>query len=274
MVAATSSATITPITNVRTFHSIPTPGIQCPVPHPHPPTPRTQASDWRSKLKCYAFGVVGKNSCSMFVRTDTSSYSHGHASSLSIRSSMLMRKMTVGANIQKMHFKWHLIRRLNDNKEYLLQWPWYCCCLKNVYASAVARCSRRRRRRLFSFLNCPENAGKKFESQRKIHHELAGERTNEWTRDERVSEWVNEWMCDDLLIQLVRDRQACALALCISFADIGEGALTSAMRRHLKFHKFINFLHGCRIIACYWKYFNEFRVFFVHLTYRKSWNMP
>lgn len=91
---------------------------------------------------------------------------------------------------------------------------------------------------------------------------IINERWNEWTRDERVSEWVYEWMCDDLLIQLVRDRQACALALCISFADIGEGALTSAMRRHLKFHKFINFLHGCRIIACYWKYFNEFRVFF------------
>lgn len=91
---------------------------------------------------------------------------------------------------------------------------------------------------------------------------IINERSNEWTRDERVSEWVNEWMCDDLLIQLVRDRQACALALCISFADIGEGALTTAMRRHLKFHKFINFLHGCRIIACYWKYFNEFRGFF------------
>lgn len=121
-----------------------------------------------------------------------------------------------------------------------------------MYAIAVARCSCRRRRCLFSFLNCPENAGKKFESQRKIHHQRA---------NERMSEWVNEWMCDDLLIQLVRDRQACALALCISFADIGEGALTSTMRRHLKFHKFINFLHGCRIIACYWKYFNELRGF-------------
>lgn len=98
---------------------------------------------------------------------------------------------------------------------------------------------------------------KKFESQRKIHHQRANERMNSG----RKTEWVNEWMCDDLLIQLVRDRQACALALCISFADIGEGALTSAMRRNLKFHKFINFLHGCRIIACYWKYFNEFRVF-------------
>lgn len=145
--------------------------------------------------------------------------------------------------------------------------------LKNVYASAVARCSRRRLRRLFSFLNCPENAGKKVRIPTK-NSSSTSERTNELGTKEWVSEWVNEWMCDDLLIQLVRDRQACALALCISFADIGEGALTSAMRRNLKFHKFINFLHGCRIIACYWKYFNEFRVSSVHLTYRKSWNMP
>lgn len=148
--------------------------------------------------------------------------------------------------------------------------------LKKFYAIAVARCSRRLAAAVVCFLSwiAQRTQEKKSESQRKIHHQRAIERMNSGRKSEWVSEWVNEWMCDDLLIQLVRDRQACALALCISFADIGEGALTSAMRRHLKFHKFINFLHGCRIIACYWKYFNEFRVFFVHLTYRKSWNMP